>query len=232
MDTFPIVRHKDEQRFGDYRTKRVILDIYDAMQEAIAAGTSYRTRLDPAPADPACRHPPREIVRRPPTIPASLPDGAWTEPDVDDPTDHEIAVLAAVLKAVGAPAPMRHVRLAALLTREPRLLTPSLPARTAADWRRVIGDAAEPLPPGVARLQRPAYAWGAAVRQLRVSGDLLEDLDAKTWAPGPVLDDMHTAGWPDGRVGFVLEVLRERGDAEMSQTLRDAIQELIRAEAA
>ena len=237
MDTFPIVRGKDEKRFGEYRTKRVILAIYDAMQKAIAAGASYRTRLDPAPADPACCHPPREIARRPPTIPASLPDGAWAEPDVDDPADHdptdrEIVVLAAVLKAVGGPAPIHRVRLAAVLAGAPGLLTPSLPARTAADWRRVIGDAAEPLPPGVARLQRPAYAWGAAVRQLRVSGDLLEDLDAKTWAPGPVLESIDTAGWPDGRAGFVLEVLRGRGDAEISQTLRDAVQELIRAEAA
>jgi len=209
----------------------VILEIYDAMQEATAAGTSYRTPLNPAPADPACCHPPREIVRRTPTIPASLPDGAWAEPVADDPTDHEIAVLAAVLKAVGGPAPMHRVRLAAALAREPRLLTPSLPAGTAADWRRVIGDAAEPLPPGVSRLQRPAYAWGAAVRQLCVGGDLLEDLDAKTWAPGPGLES--TAGWPDGRVGFVLEVLRERGDArEIVQSLPASIREWIHAEAA
>ena len=232
MDTFPIVRYKDEQRFGDYRTKRVILEIYDAMREATAAGTSYRTPLNPAPADPACCHPPREIVRRPPTIAASLPDGAWAEPVANDPTDHEIAVLAAVLKAVGGPAPMHRVRLAAALARAPWLLTPSLPASEEAEWRRLIGRDAAPSPPGVSRLPPPAYAWGAAVRQLRGSGDLLEDLDAKTWAPGPGLESIDTAGWPDGRAGFVLEVLRERGDAEISQTLRDVIQELIRAEAA
>jgi hypothetical protein len=35
MDTFPIVRRRDEAKFdGDYRTRRVILDIYDAMQQA------------------------------------------------------------------------------------------------------------------------------------------------------------------------------------------------------
>ncbi len=33
MDTFPVVRRKDEAQFNsDYRTRRVILDIYDAMQ--------------------------------------------------------------------------------------------------------------------------------------------------------------------------------------------------------
>ena len=60
MDTFPIVRRKDEERFGEYRTKRVILKMYDAIQEAVATGETYRTCLDPPPADPRCCHPPRE----------------------------------------------------------------------------------------------------------------------------------------------------------------------------
>ncbi len=48
MDTSPIVRRKDEKKYdGDYRTKRVILEIYDAMQEAIRTGHPYQTRLDP-----------------------------------------------------------------------------------------------------------------------------------------------------------------------------------------
>ena len=34
MDTFPTVERKDEQRYGEYRTKRLVLDRYDAMMEA------------------------------------------------------------------------------------------------------------------------------------------------------------------------------------------------------
>ncbi|MBL8818722.1 MAG: hypothetical protein JNL58_22025 [Planctomyces sp.] len=53
MDTFPIVRRKDEEKYnGDYRTKRIILEIYDAMQTAIRTGNSYQTRLDPHPGPP------------------------------------------------------------------------------------------------------------------------------------------------------------------------------------
>jgi len=60
LDTFPIVKRKDEEKYhGDYRTKRVILEIYDAMQEAMRSGVPYQTRLHPPPADPACCHPPR-----------------------------------------------------------------------------------------------------------------------------------------------------------------------------
>jgi len=62
MDTFPIVRRKDEEKNdGDFRTKRIILEIYDAMQESIRTGQPYQTRLDPPPADPRCCHPPKEI---------------------------------------------------------------------------------------------------------------------------------------------------------------------------
>jgi hypothetical protein len=61
MDTFPIVRRKDEEKYnGDYRTKRVILEIYDALLEAIRTGHPYQTRLDPPPADPRVAHPTRE----------------------------------------------------------------------------------------------------------------------------------------------------------------------------
>jgi hypothetical protein len=59
MDTFPIVRRKDEAAHGEYRTKRVILEIYDEMAEAAHTGTPYQTRLDPPPADPRVAHPPR-----------------------------------------------------------------------------------------------------------------------------------------------------------------------------
>jgi hypothetical protein len=57
MDTFPIVKRKDEQKFnGEYRTKRVILEIYDAMANSIRTGAAYETRINPPPADPSCCH--------------------------------------------------------------------------------------------------------------------------------------------------------------------------------
>ena len=49
LDTFPIVQRKDEAAFGEYRTKRLILESYDAMAEAIATGSSYKTVLEPPP---------------------------------------------------------------------------------------------------------------------------------------------------------------------------------------
>jgi hypothetical protein len=60
LDTFPIVKRKDEAKFnGDYRTKRVILEIYDALAAAMQTGQAYQTRLNPAPASLAVGHLPR-----------------------------------------------------------------------------------------------------------------------------------------------------------------------------
>lgn len=59
MDTFPIVKRKDEAKHGTYRTKDTILQIYDALAESIASGHPYQTLLNPPPADPACCQPSR-----------------------------------------------------------------------------------------------------------------------------------------------------------------------------
>ena len=47
MDTFPIVKRKDEAAYGSYRTKEMILQIYDEMQEAVRTrrGVSDEARV-------------------------------------------------------------------------------------------------------------------------------------------------------------------------------------------
>jgi hypothetical protein len=62
MDTFRVWREKEVKHLGEYRTKRVILEIYDEMQLAIESGEAYRTRLDPPAADAAVAHGPRSSV--------------------------------------------------------------------------------------------------------------------------------------------------------------------------
>lgn len=65
MGTFAIVRRKDESAYGEYRTKRLILENYDAIARAIATGATFASTLEPAPGD-GPRHPNhnREAVRQ------------------------------------------------------------------------------------------------------------------------------------------------------------------------
>ena len=51
MDTFPMVNRKDEEKRGEYRTKRVILETYSSMAESTCSGQQYQTCLNP-PAGP------------------------------------------------------------------------------------------------------------------------------------------------------------------------------------
>lgn len=43
--------------YGEYRTKRVILEMYDQMKAAMESGGEYQTWLDPPPADERVAHP-------------------------------------------------------------------------------------------------------------------------------------------------------------------------------
>ncbi|WP_040448454.1 hypothetical protein [Ktedonobacter racemifer] len=56
MDTFRGYREKEVKQCGEYRTKRVILEIYDEMQRAMETDVAYETRLVPGPADPEVAH--------------------------------------------------------------------------------------------------------------------------------------------------------------------------------
>ncbi len=76
METFPIVKRKDEAAHGEYRTKRVILEMYDQMAAlpkinvpapkdpsqpyAVPDVSQFQTWLNPPPADPSVAHPERE----------------------------------------------------------------------------------------------------------------------------------------------------------------------------
>jgi hypothetical protein len=61
MDSFDTLRRREEKphEFGEFRTKRLILECFDAMAEAVRTGVPYQTILDPPPG-----HGPRYPARR------------------------------------------------------------------------------------------------------------------------------------------------------------------------
>jgi len=164
--------------------------------------------------------------------PALLPDGVWARHSTDHAAEMGV-ILGAILKVAGSPEPARNIRLASILIDEPRLLIPALTAEEALDWRRLVGTEAAPMAAEVRPLVPGAdRAWGRAVQQLRGNGLLAEDLSTNTWGPGPGLDAIPTAGWPDGRAAMVLSVLRRGNTDEVIRQLPDEIQRWIYAQAA
>jgi hypothetical protein len=89
LETFPIVKRKDEAEHGEYRTKRVILEIYDDLKQAMETGVPYPTRLDPPPAHGWT--PPEELLKaafapapeKPAPAPAAPEDLALVPPPAE-----------------------------------------------------------------------------------------------------------------------------------------------------
>ena len=47
LDTFPVLEQSENLEHGEYRTKRVVLETYDALAAAAAKGISYKSPLEP-----------------------------------------------------------------------------------------------------------------------------------------------------------------------------------------
>ena len=47
LDTFPVLKQSEEREYGEYRTRRVVLDTYDALAASAASGVAYDSPLGP-----------------------------------------------------------------------------------------------------------------------------------------------------------------------------------------
>jgi hypothetical protein len=56
IDSFAVLRKYEERDQGEFRTKRLVLSVYDALTESRRDGTPHRTLVDPPPADKSCCH--------------------------------------------------------------------------------------------------------------------------------------------------------------------------------
>jgi hypothetical protein len=216
IDTFPITRRKEEQQYGEYRTKRVILEIYDAMAEAQRAGATYQTRLDPPPADPRVAHP---AMERPVSVPsqrvtvgslAQISAAAWATPDLVAPEHLALFALIDVIRAFNGAAKPSDVRVAAILVRNPAMALAFLDQPQAKQWVRVIGPQARPLPANVvsiAQFQKNAtdLPWSNAMSQLTGSGALQTGADR--WIAADNFPVSSGQDWIAGRAAIAVELV-------------------------
>ncbi|MBZ0238280.1 MAG: SAM-dependent methyltransferase [Deltaproteobacteria bacterium] len=245
LRTFPKVREYDMKAHGEFRTRNLILQIYDTMAGVVTGGT-YRSALSPPPGDLRAAQDSREgaYVPQVPSKPASnilplplpprtkaapvlprvedVPDLAksrprsWERPRADHAGEIG-ATIAAVLKKCARATDLREVRLAALLCLEPHLLGPMLDANERKAWGRVIGaDAKRSMD---ASIEQTLKHWGEALRGLRARGRLTEDQATSTWAPGDDIQKIDTRGWPDDRAAFVVHVLSRARHSNAIETV-------------
>ena len=218
LDTFPIVKSKDEEKWSEYRTKRVILEIYDAMAEAMRTGDPYQTRLSPPPADPSVAHPwPAEMPRQPQIVPNPLEDlnavadAAWATPQGVSPENAAIFTVIEVMRLLNGAVDAERLRTAANLVRSPAIAAALMEDAEAAEWARVIGQEAQPLRSNVIQISQfqqgaQDLPWAEAVRQLQGSGAITVGSDGK-WSAGSRLPATSKQDWIHGRAAVVVHLL-------------------------
>jgi hypothetical protein len=161
LDTFPIVRRKDEQAWGEYRSKRVILEIYDALQQAIRTGKPYQSRLTPLPG-PLCDaegkfipmeewdythwpihiHPPKEALEVPDDIDiAAMDENQYPGSDMDQ------FVCSAALEIINQRSGMRSTDIhdALLIASHPNWCRPFLTGSNIQKFERAIASGPQDL---------------------------------------------------------------------------------------
>jgi hypothetical protein len=230
LDSFNLVRDRDSIEYGEYRTKRVILEIYDAMAEAARTGIPYQTRLSPPPADAAVAHPwPEEIIQVAAvskdafSVIASLPDEAWATPIGVTPENVALFSMIDVLSTIGEAVDPERVRLAAILVRKPMLAGAFMDDAQAKQWLRLIGQEARPVRGNVVQISQfqkngVDYPWAEAIRQLRGSGALVVEPTGK-WSAGVRIPASSGQDWITGRVAIAVQLLSAIDPARVEQKL-------------
>jgi N-6 DNA Methylase len=205
-ETFRVLQKNEVAKYGEYRTRRLVLDAWDRIE---------RGEFETTPLPLHAGKPSKKVDLN------AIPDGDWARPRLD--ARAEIgALLVGLLRGLAEPMPACDVRQAAVWAIEPDLLLPHLNNAESAQWRRLIGPEADTQSPAVSKfLANANAAWGSAVTTLRGNKALLTDHATDTWAPGPGLydADLPAGGWIDGRARFVLDVLKRVGNEKASADL-------------
>ncbi len=141
IETFPVLRKNEEKAHGEFRTKRLVLERYDAMAEAQRTGKCYQTLLDPPPADPRVAHPESTRPARAPRPAGTVPQLPTTRPHIDP--QHEVPlVIWALIRASGGSIGRIELARAFALRSQPAVLAGLAPpnlAATANDWASRVG---------------------------------------------------------------------------------------------
>ena len=213
-ETFRVLKNSENKNFGEYRTRRLVLDAWDRFARTEAP--EFTPLAIPAYIP----------------LPSMLPDGAWAMPSYN-----KISVqlqLAAILKKLEGPTSADRVRLAAIYALHPSYLTPLLSNIEGKEWQRLVADGANASVAAsvVNFVSRMNVEWRDAYTQLRGIHALVEDSQNETWAPGSAVREFLTEGWPDGRAEFVLKALEGMNIEESITTLPTDVQAWVRGHAA
>lgn len=139
---------------------------------------------------------------------ASLADGHW-QGAINDELDVRL-LLAAIVKRMRQPRPLREVKFAFLYAAQPHLLMPHLTSVAAAEWRRLVGEAAAlPVSASVPSFSASRLVlFASAQAQLAARRAWRYDVESATVDRGAAIYDNPLPPWAEGRADFVWHAMR------------------------
>ncbi|SIT01985.1 Eco57I restriction-modification methylase domain-containing protein [Paracoccus saliphilus] len=172
-ETFRVLKEKEIRQHGEYRTRRLVLEVWDRMEQdgtfaalGMADGTSaVAQQIELSPLN-------------------QYQDAVWAWPQGVNERDRVRAQLRAMVGILPGPSDARRVRLAALACLQPGLLDGFLTEADRREWQRLMAHST-----GVTQLVPPTNsAWGAAFNAHYSSAVLDVSSDGTRWSAGPTLD--------------------------------------------
>lgn len=210
-ETFRVLKNNEIRQFGEYRTRRLVLEAWDRLAQVEVPEAAPVTL-------PAY------------VVPSVLPDGAWAMPSYN--ANSVAAQLAAILKQLPGPTLAEKVRLAAVYALHPQYLTSLLKGDAQKEWQRLTQSSSISRGNVVNLVPKISIEWRDAYTQMRSIHALEEDAQSNTWAAGPAVHKYFTESWPDGRAGFVLKAMEELGAEDLTVMLPSEFRALVKGHAA
>jgi hypothetical protein len=172
-ETFRVLKEKEIRQHGEYRTRRLVLEAWDRMEQD---GTF--AALGMVGAISAASQP----IQLPQL--GQLANAVWAWPQGINERDRVRAQLRALVGILPEPSDVRRVRLAALACLHPGLLDGFLSEADRREWHRLMAHS-----PSVTQLVPPTNAaWGAAFNELVSSAVVDVSTDGTRWSAGARLD--------------------------------------------
>ncbi|MCR6727088.1 Eco57I restriction-modification methylase domain-containing protein [Agrobacterium fabrum] len=172
-ETFRVLKEKEIRHHGEYRTRRLVLEAWDHMEQdgtfaALGMGDVTSPALHPIQLTPLVQ----------------FPNALWAWPQGINERDRVRVQLRALVGILPEPSDNRRVRLATLACLQPSLLDGMLSAADRGEWQRLMSHAS-----GATQLVPPTNAaWGAAFNELVSSAVLDVSTDGSRWGAGKRLD--------------------------------------------
>jgi len=225
LDTFTVLRNYEERDYDEFRTKDLVLEIYEAMEDSKAHKKAYQTRLSPIPADTSLCH--SSDLPKPFQLQSlsNISDNSWAWPKQDE-RDRIRAQLRATIGITSSTGDAQRVRLATLACLNPSLLTGFLTHDDRNQWQRLVG-LQSTSNTSATRLTPPTNAaWGHVFNELVSAAVVDVSSDGNQWSAGPRLD-LSTLNPDDPSVGRALFAWSRLQSVDLEQGLTQIPAEIL-----